>query len=62
MICKHCGKEIDTVVAVSTCYQYATLDGNTIADYGPVEWIEDLQEVECPECSGDLMSEVEVCP
>lgn len=60
MICKHCKKEIGRVRVYSECWQFGTLEGNKIADYGRTEEItDDTIAIECPECGGDLESEVE---
>ena len=54
MICPKCKKEITCVNVISKAWQIGTLKGNDIADYGPVEEIEETIAVECPECSEDI--------
>jgi hypothetical protein len=61
MKCPKCGKDIERVIVVSQCWQYGQLaeNSNKIVEYGSVENITDTILIECPECSQDIMKEVE---
>ena len=60
MKCKGCGRVIDRLILYRDCWQYGTLKGKKLVDYGPVEEIQGVVSVECPECHEDLRGEVEL--
>ena len=54
MICPGCDTEIDKANVYSECRQVASLDGDTIDGYGPVDEVLETRSIECPECATDL--------
>ena len=55
MICPHCGHEMSRVRVYVECWQYGTLQGNRIVDYGSVEDIgETPLAIVCDECQEDI--------
>lgn len=56
--CPECKETIDKVGVTSQCWQYATLEGNTISMYGSIEEIEKTLSVWCPKCTKDITKSI----
>lgn len=56
MKCSNCEQEIDKVIVISTCWQFAFLKDTTniIENYGSIENIEKTTAIECSNCGYDL--------
>lgn len=59
MKCPNCKKEIEKVRIYSECWQYGTLEKNTVSDYGSIEDILETVAIECPECNADIINSIE---
>lgn len=57
MICPHCKKEIDRLIAVGECWWYASVDAKgEIFDQEDVEEVTDTLRYECVECNKKIAS------
>ncbi len=60
MKCPNCQQEIARVRVYSECWQYATLRGREIVEYGSIEEVsDDYSVIECPDCNEDLTKRVQ---
>ncbi len=54
MKCPNCKKEIEKVRVYSEAWQWATLKGKEIDEYGSIEEVLETICVECPECNTEI--------
>lgn len=60
MTCPNCTHEMSRVRVYSECWQYGTLEGNKVVDYGSVEQIGKAIEVICDACGEDITDAIEL--
>lgn len=53
--CPQCDEPLERVRVYSETYQYATVEGDQIVDYGGVEELTETIAIECNNCNHDVI-------